>query len=138
MIQQGQTYSFLAELYSGTHDLLTDVVKLALYTGDADLTQSTTSYSAVNEATGAGYATGGTTVSGFTINSTDGIAYVSFDPVVWNSVSITARCGLLYNFSKSDKSIAVLDFGADKTSRTIFTVTPPPNTPTTAIIRSSN
>lgn len=137
MIQQGQTTSFLAELYSGTHNLLSNVVMMALYTSNVSLTQDTTVYSSTNEITGTGYVAGGKVVSGFTVGTTDGIAFVSFDPVIWNAAAFTARCALLYNATQANKSIAVIDFGADKTCTTIFTVTPPVNTATTALIRSS-
>jgi hypothetical protein len=53
------------------------------------------------------------------------------------NASVTARCALIYNSSQGNKSIAVLDFGSDKTS-TNFTITMPANTATAALIRSSN
>ena len=135
-IVQTQTTSFKKELYQGTHNLSTDTLKIALYTANADLNQDTTVYSATNEVTGSGYVAGGVTLTGTTINSENYTAYVDFANVVFGA-SVTARCALIYNFSKSNKSIAVLDFGSDKTS-TNFTITMPANTATAALIRSSN
>jgi O-glycosyl hydrolase len=135
-IVQTQTTSFKKELYQGIHDLSTDTLKIALYTASADLNQDTTAYSATNEVTGTGYTAGGVTLTGTTINSENYTAYVDFANVVFNA-SVTARCALIYNSSKSNKSIAVLDFGSDKTS-TNFTITMPANTATAALIRSSN
>ena len=135
-ILQTQTTSFKKELYQGIHDLTTDTLKIALYTANADLNETTTVYSSTNEVSGGGYTLGGVTLTGVTINSSGFTAYVDFDNVVFNA-SVTARCALIYNSSQGDKSIAVLDFGSDKTS-TNFTITMPANTASAALIRSSN
>jgi len=97
----------------------------------------TTAYSTANEITGTGYTAGGIQVTGATINTSGYIAYVNFNNIVWPNSNFTARCGLLYNQSKSNKSICVIDFGSDKTA-TNFTITMPVNSATTALIRSSN
>jgi hypothetical protein len=57
--------------------------------------------------------------------------------VVWTPASFTTRCALIYNSSKGNKSIAVLDFGSDKTATNTFTITMPANTATSALIRTS-
>ena len=136
-IVQTQTTSFKAQLYQGIHDLTTDVIKIALYTGDANLNADTTVYAATNEVTGTGYTAGGKIMTGITVNSSGYTAYVSFDNVVWNPGAFTARCALIYNSSKGNKSVAVLDFGSDKTTTSTFTITMPANTATSALIRSS-
>jgi len=135
-ILQTQTTSFKVELYQGIHDLLNDTLKMALYTGNADLNEATATYTASNEVSGGGYVAGGVVVTGITINSSGFTAYVDFDDVVFNA-AVTARCALIYNSSKADRSIAVLDFGSDKTSAN-FTVVMPANTASSALIRSSN
>jgi len=135
-ILQTQTTSFKTQLYTAVHNLSTDTLKIALYTANADLNESTTVYSATNEVTGTGYVAGGVALTGVTINSSGFTAYVDFADVVFNA-SVTARCALIYNVTQGNKSIAVLDFGSDKTS-TNFTITMPANTATAALIRSSN
>lgn len=135
-IVQTQTTSFKAELYEGVHNLLTDTLKMALYNANADLNADTTVYSSTHEVTGTGYVAGGVVMTGVTIKTSGYTVYVNFDNTVFNA-SVTARCALIYNASKGNKSIAVLDFGSDKTSAN-FTVTMPQNTATTALIRSSN
>ena len=135
-ILQTQTTSFKKELYQGIHDLTTDTLKIALYTANADLNETTTVYTTSGEVTGGSYTAGGVTLTGITINSSGFTAYVDFADVVFNA-SVTARCALIYNSSQGNKSIAVLDFGSDKTS-TNFTITMPANTATAALIRSSN
>jgi len=138
-IVQTQTTSFKAELYQGIHDLTTDVIKIALYTANANLNEDTTAYSSVNEVAATGtYVLGGQTMTGITVSTSDYTAYVGFNNVSWTGV-ITARCALIYNDTVVGKpSIAVLDFGSDKTSTTTFLITMPANTSTTALIRSSN
>jgi hypothetical protein len=138
MIVQTQTTSFKAELYQAIHDLTTDTLKLALYTSEANLDASTTAYTTANEITGTGYSAGGNVVTGAAISSSGYTAWVTFNNVLWVPAAFTARCALLYNASKANRSIAVLDFGADKTCDNTFTVVMPTNTATTALIRSSN
>ena len=137
-IVQTQTTSFKAQLYQGIHDLTTDVIKIALYTASADLNEDTTVYSATNEVANTGtYVAGGAILTPITVASSGYTAYVGFPDISWTGV-ITARCALIYNVTQGNKSIAVLDFGSDKTSTTTFTITMPANTATAALIRSSN
>ena len=136
-IVQTQTTSFKKELYTAVHNLATDTIKIALYTGNADLNEDTTVYSATNEVVAAGYTAGGEIMTGVAISSSGYVAYANWNNVSWTA-SLTARCALIYNATQGNKSIAVLDFGSDKTSTTTFTITMPANTSTTALIRSSN
>ena len=134
-IIQGQTTSFKAELYQGVHNLLTDTIKLALYTGNANLDADTTIYRTTNEVVASGYTAGGNTLTGVTVNSSGYTAYVNWSNTSWTS-ALTARCALLYNASKGNKSVAVIDFGSDKSSNTTFLITMPANTAASALIRS--
>jgi len=137
-IVQTQTTSFKAQLYQGIHDLTTDVIKIALYTARADLNEDTTVYSSTNEVAATGtYSLGGAQLTPITVSSSGYTAYVGFPNISWTG-AITARCALIYNVTQGNKSIAVLDFGSDKTSTTTFTITMPANTATAALIRSSN
>ena len=137
-IIQTQTTSFKAELYQGIHDLTTDTIKIALYTANASLNADTTVYSSTYEIGNTGtYAAGGSQLTPITVNSSGYTAYVGFPNISWTG-EITARCALIYNSSKANRSIAVLDFGSDKSSSNTFLITMPANTVTTALIRSSN
>jgi len=138
-ILQGQTTSFKVGLYNGQFNLASDTLKMALYTGNANLNQTTTAYTSVNEVSGAGYTAGGQTMTGVTISfdATNSVAYVNFANVVWNPAAFTARCALIYDATASNASIAVIDFGSDKTCTSTFTVTMPANTYSTALIRSA-
>lgn len=137
MIVQTQTTSFKEELYEGIHDLLTDTIKIALYTANADIDADTTVYVVTDEITGTGYTAGGNTLTGTTVKSDNGVAYVSFDNTTWASASFTCRGALIYNSTKANRSIAVLNFGSDKiVSNQTFQIQFPPNTFNSAIIRS--
>lgn len=136
-IQQGLTTSFKQQMVQGQQNLSADTLKMALYTAFVTLGPDTTAYSTTNEVTGTGYTAGGNTMSGVTINtSPNGVVYINFNNVVWSNASFTVRGALIYNTSQSNASVAVLDFGSDKTcSNQTFTVTMPANTATTALIR---
>jgi len=135
-ITQAMCSSFKSEILGGVHDLDTDTIKIALYTSSATLDATTTAYSATNEVSGTGYTAGGNTLTGAVISLDGTTAIVDFADTTWASASITARGALIYNSSKADRAIAVLDFGADKTSTDgDFTVTMPAAAAATALIR---
>jgi len=134
-LRQGLTTSFKKEILLGEHNLETNTLKIALYTALATLDENTTEYTTTNEITGTGYTAGGETLSGVSVSTSGLIAYVSFDNVVWDPASFTARGALIYNASVGNKSIAVLDFGSDKQTSTKFTIEVRLDTATAAIIR---
>ena len=136
-IQQGLTNSFKEQMLQGQQNLTSDSLKMALYTGFATLGPLTTAYSSDNETSGTGYTVGGEALSNVSVaSSSNGIVYISFSNPTWSNASFTARGALIYNATQSNSSVAVLDFGADKTSvGQTFTVTLPANTATTALIR---
>jgi hypothetical protein len=139
MIVQTQTTSFKAELYEGIHDLIDDTIKIALFNANADLLASTTAYSTNQEVTGTGYTAGGNTLTGATVRSSGTTAYVSFDNTTWSSASFTCRGALIYNSSKANRSVAILNFGSDKiVANGTLTIEFPSNDVNSAIIRSSN
>lgn len=129
------------ELAQGVHNFgptSPDTFKIALYTGLADLGAETTVYSTANEISGTGYVAGGKTLTVTTTPTSSGtVAYLSFADAEWDPASFTARCALIYNSTKSNKSVAVLDFGAEKTTTTKFKIVFPPATGTDAILRIS-
>lgn len=135
-ITQALCSSFKQQLLKGEHDFDVDVFKIALYTSSATLDAGTTVYSSADEATGVGYTAGGLSLTGTTVSLTGTTAYVDFVDAVWPASTITARGALIYNSSKSNKAVGVLDFGTDKTSTTgDFTVQFPTNDAANALIR---
>ena len=108
------TNSFKNQLLLAVHDFSTDVIKIALYTSSATLDNTTTVYSATNEVTGTGYAAGGKTLTA-TVTQIGNYAVLDFADISWTAATFTCRGALIYNSSKANKSIFVLDFGTDKT-----------------------
>lgn len=133
-IVQTMCASFKEELFQAVHDFTTDTFNLALYTANATLDASTTEYTSTGEASGGGYVAGGTALTGVTVNLSGNTAFIGFASPSWSG-EITARGGLIYNASKSNKAVAVLDFGSDKTSSVTFEVQMPATTASTALIR---
>ena len=139
MIQQGLTTSFKQNLLAGTQGLESRPLKIALYTGLADIGPDTLAYKTENEVVGTGYTAGGKLLTGLTIlaDLNSGTVYANFDNVAWPEADFTARGALIYDDSDLlKKSVAVLDFGADRLfTPTNNTVTMPVNSATTALIR---
>lgn len=132
--------SFKKEVLEAKHNFLLsggDTFKIALYTNAATLNASTTAYSATNEvANGNGYTTGGATLTRVDPASSGTTAFVDFADVTWSTSTITARGALIYNSSQGNRAVAVIDFGADKSSAGgSFIVTFPAADPTSAIVR---
>jgi len=122
---------FKTALLNADVDFGSDTFKVALYTNDAVLDQTTTAYTTDGEVVASGYTAGGLTLNP-TVSSLDGVSFVSFDDVSWSGV-ITARGALIYK--DGGIAVCVLDFGSDRTSATTFAVQFPPATNTTAILR---
>ena len=140
-IAQGATNTFKVGMLDGVFDFGTDTFKIALYTGAASIGPDTTAYTTDGETVASGYTAGGevlTVTQVPTIGNQNGnaTAYLSFQNVTWTS-ALTARGALIYKSGSGNPTVCVLDFGADKTSTTTFTVQFPAVTNTAAIIRIS-
>jgi len=145
-INQAVCASFKKQLLEGDHDIDNDTINLALYTSSATLNGNTTAYSATNEVGASGtYAAGGITLTSPTIgltasSATASTAFVDFANASFTSATISAQAALIYNRSSSatNAAIAVLDFGAVKTSTNgTFTIAFPTNDASSAILRLS-
>ena len=136
MITAGLTTSFKKEVLLGVHDLVNDVLKIALYTSAAELGPSTTVYSTTNEVSGTGYTAGGEVLVNVVVQQGNGTGYATFDNPSWPGANFTARGALIYNFTKGNKSIGVFNFGSDQTMNNQgFTIQLPADNPETAVIR---
>lgn len=135
--------SFKTEVMNGTHDLTNggDSIFVALYLSSAVLDATTTAYTATGETSGTGYVAGGQAVTGNTDPAASGTTSYwtpSGLTLVWAASSFTARGAMVYNSTKANKVICILDFGADKTcSASDFTITWPTNDATSALIRAA-
>jgi hypothetical protein len=145
-ISQAMATSFKVDLLNGIHAFGTtvtrgsttaDTFKIALYTSSATLDATTAAYSVTNEVAGTGYSAGGNTLSvSQTPTSTSTTAWLDFADTTWSTSTITANGALVYNSTQSNKAVAVLAFGGDKTSTNgDFTVIFPTADSSNAIIR---
>ena len=125
--------TFKTALFNGDVDFSADIFKIALYTNSASLNGNTPAYTTDGEVVASGYTAGGEVLTP-TVASLGGVSYVTFADVSWSS-ALTARGALIYK--DGGTAVCVLDFGADKTSTTVFQVQFPPATSTSAIIRLS-
>ncbi len=134
-ITAAMTTSFKVDLLAGLHQP-DDDYKIALFTSAATLGAATSAYAAANEVAGTGYVAGGKSLTGRTAGSSSGVAWIDFDDVNWEDANITARGALIYNATRANKAVAVLDFGADiSSSGGTFSVEFPAPAAATAIIR---
>ena len=150
-ISQTATTSFKVQLLQAVHNFgptTPNTFKVALFTAAANLSATTTAYTAGmtgEVANGGGYTTGGNTLvistSPTSGNNTAGVptAFISFNNSTWTNATFTARGALIYNDSVAgDPSVAVLDFGSDKTvSNDTFQIIFPTPDANSAIVRIS-
>ena len=141
-ITQTLTDAFLQDCLDGAHNLGNggDTLKIALYTSSASLGATTATYTTSAEVSGTGYTAGGATLSSQAVayDATNQVAFFDAADPAFTTATITARGALIYNNTKSNASIAVLDFGSDFTSTAgTFTVQLPSAAHNTAIIRIS-
>lgn len=132
--------SFKVELLKGVHNFSAaggDTFKIALYDNNASFTAATTAYTTSDEVVGSGYTAGGNTLTNIDPTSSGTTAFLDFADTTWSAATITARGALIYNSSAvGNPAVAVLDFGADKTSTAgDFTVVFPTADASNAIVR---
>ena len=146
-ILQTATTSFKVQLMQGLHNFgptSPDTFKIALYTAAADLGAGTTVYTTTNEVVSSGYTAGGnvlvvsTTPTSGNNSANIPTAFISFATTTWTNVTFTCRGALIYNSTQGNRSVAVLDFGSDKTvSNDNFQITFPSADANSAIVRIS-
>ena len=136
--------SFKQELLGGVHDLDTDTLKLALIKASPAGTYgaATTNYSDItgntDEASGTNYTVGGQALDSPAISLSSGVAFVDFADETFTNATVSADGAIIYNASKSDRAIAVFDFGGTVTSTSgDFTIVFPTADSSNAVIRIS-
>lgn len=131
--------SFKKELLTATHNFTASsghTFKLALYTSSATLGATTTAYTTTGEASGTNYTAAGANLTSVTPTSSGTTGFTDFNDLTFGTATITARGCLIYNSSQSNKAVASIDFGGDKTSTAgDFTIQFPAAAASTAIIR---
>ena len=105
----GLCISAKLDLVTGVHQS-GDRFMLALYAPAANLNPYVEEYTKQDEVKGKGYQAGGMVLQGYT-PTVEGIhAGVVWDKeTIWKNATITARSGLIYNASKGNKALMVID-----------------------------
>jgi hypothetical protein len=134
VINQTLTDLFMTDLWNAVHAFPTDSIKVALYDQTATLGRGTTAYTTAGEVVSAGYTAGGITLTNVSVRFEEPYSWLLFDNPIWNA-ALSAKGALMYNASKSNKAIAVFDFGMVRTSTTTFQLRALNSSPTTAVLR---
>lgn len=117
MIKHGLCCCARLDFLDGLHAPL-DTYKIALYNENADLDcDEVMSYTDANEVIGPGYEAGGLILQGRRTALMDKKACMTFDTPIWGKTSITARGALIYNATRGNKALGVIDFGKNFTSQ---------------------
>jgi hypothetical protein len=145
---QAMCTSFKVEILGGVHAIGTpptrattakDTFKAALFEDTATLGAGTTAYSSSGEVSGAGYTTGGITVSNATAPTSSGTTayWTPSASLTYSNVTLTTPFDavLIYNSSQSDKAVAVYTFGSQTVTSGTFILTMPTNDASTGLLR---
>lgn len=130
MIFQSMCASFKKELLEGIHDFTSDVFKVALYEEGADLDEETTAYTTSGEISGTGYSAGGEILTAVAPSIVGLTAIADFEDLTFSTLTVSnVRGALIYNSSKSNRAVAVLDFGRvlSKTAEDLTLTFPAPD-----------
>ena len=139
-ITQAMATSFKKELLEAKHNFLAsggNSFKLALYTSSATMSAATTAYTTTNQASGTNYTAGGSALTNINPTSSGTTGFTDFADLTFGTATITARGCMIYNDTASgDPTVAVFDFGGDKTSTAgSFTISFPTANASAAVIR---
>ena len=145
-IAQAMCTSFKTDLLNAVHNFATNgnTFKLALYaeggggksSTTATLGATTTAFTTTGQASGTNYTSGGSALTKVAPTSSGTTGFTDFADLTFSTATITARGCMIYNDTNSDKSVATIDFGGDKTSTAgDFTIVFPAAAASTAIIR---
>jgi len=133
------TTSFKKELLEAVHNFSAsggNSFKLALYTSSATLGATTTAFTTTGQSSGTNYTSGGSALTNIAPTSSGTTGFCDFSDLTFGTATVTARGCMIYNDTNSDKSVATIDFGGDKTSTAgDFTIVFPAAAASTAIIR---
>ncbi len=134
--------SFKGQILTATHNFTVSTgnkFKLAMYTTNATLGASTTSFTTSGQVSSSGYTSGGKALVNSGVKVSSAVAITNFSNVSFTGVTLSARGALIYNTSATNKAVCVLDFGGTKTATAgTFTVQFPAFTTAAAIIRIGN
>lgn len=135
MILSGLCVAAKKDFITGLHQP-GDKYMIALYRSDASLNTLIDEYTSSGEVAGQGYISGGRQLRGYRCEVDGTSALLSWDSAVWPNATIHAKGALIYNASKRNRALAVIEFLQETVSTNgNFVVPMPPFTSATALVR---
>lgn len=115
-VNYGMTLACKLDLANGVHQP-NDAYMMALYVEDAGLNAFTNTYTPEKEVRGRGYVTGGKLLTGRKVELNGTRVEITWDNVRWANSTIRARCALIYNKSRGNRAMTILDLGEEGWSK---------------------
>jgi hypothetical protein len=113
MFAEGLVDQFKQDILKGVHQP-GDSYKIALYT-KAEATDKNALLAAYNTTgelpNAGGYRRGGLLLTGFVVGISGRTAYMDWADPVWPNATFSADAAVIYNASRENKALAVVDFG---------------------------
>ena len=134
MIIHGIALEAKKALITGVHQPGDDY-RIALYSASAKIGPTTKAYTTDGEIKGVGYTAGGVTLKGHRTGIIGKNAFITFDDVVLKSATFSAAGAMIYNASKGNAALIVLNIGSEKhVYNSTFELKFPKPTETSALI----
>lgn len=113
MIVQGIALEAKRALMTGVHQP-NDDYRIALYSASAKVGPQTKTYITEGEVKGKGYKAGGVKLKGFKTGIIGKNAFMTFDDVELKSATFSTGGALVYNASKGNATLCVLNLGGER------------------------
>ena len=134
MIIHGIALEAKKALITGVHQPGDDY-RIALYSAAAKIGPTTKAYTTDGEIKGIGYTAGGVTLKGHRTGIIGKNAFITFDDVILKSATFSAAGAMIYNASKGNAALIVLNIGSEKhVYNSTFELKFPKPTETSALI----
>jgi hypothetical protein len=134
MIIHGIALEAKKALITGVHQPGDDY-RIALYTAAAKIGPTSKAYTTDGEIKGMGYTAGGVALKGHRTGIIGKNAFITFDDVVLKSATFSAAGAMIYNASKGNAALIVLNIGSEKhVYNSTFELKFPKPTETSALI----
>ena len=134
MIIHGIALEAKKALITGVHQPGDDY-RIALYSAAAKIGPTSKAYTTEGEIKGIGYTAGGVTLKGHRTGIIGKNAFITFDDVILKSATFSAAGAMIYNASKGNAALIVLNIGSEKhVYNSTFELKFPKPTETSALI----
>jgi hypothetical protein len=134
MIIHGIALEAKKALITGVHQPGDDY-RIAFYSAAAKIGPTTKAYTTDGEIKGIGYTAGGVTLKGHRTGIIGKNAFITFDDVILKSATFSAAGAMIFNASKGNAALIVLNIGSEKhVYNSTFELKFPKPTETSALI----